>query len=352
MMKLLENELYIKDLSKTANIDFDWSFLKNKTILITGGTGLIGRYFVDLIMYKNINDDLNCHVICVSTNIAKINEMYAEYINNRLFSYVIHNVIDKFELNDNIDYIIHAASNTSPVQYATDPVGTIETNVFGTYNLLNLSREKGVKKFILISSFEVYGSHEKTHEISEHDFGVVDNTILRSCYPESKRLSESLCISFSSQYGVNTSIVRLARVFGPTMNFDSSLATAQFIKKAINSENIVLKSDGLQLYSYNYVSDAVMSILYVMLNGENMEAYNVSDKTFDTTLKDFAKIVADCVGKEVIFELPDEIEKNGFSNSRMTIMNSEKIKKIGWKVNNSLNDSIISTIKILKKQNK
>lgn len=350
MQKLLENDLYIEDLFKTANNNFEWSLLKSKTILITGGTGLIGRYLIDLIMYKNINSNLNCNIICVSTNMSKVNEMFEEYLSNNCFKYIIKDVKEKFNVDDDVDFIIHAASNTSPIQYATDPVGTIETNTFGTYHLLKLSQEKNVKKFVFISSFEVYGNTNNVSEIGEHDFGIIDNTILRSCYPESKRLSESLCVSYSSQYGVDASIVRLARVFGPTMNFNSSLATAQFIKKALAGEDIVLKSDGSQLYSYNYVADAVMAILQVMVAGKNMEAYNVADKSFDTTLKNFASIVAGCVDKKIVFELPDEIEKKGFSNSVMTVMNGDKIKKIGWSVNNDLDSSISSTIKILQKK--
>lgn len=347
MNKLKDNKLYLADLEKYSNLKFiDWNQLINKTIMITGATGLIGRYFIDLIMYKNKTADLKCKILAVGRNVDKARNIFS-YFENEYFEFISHNVVDKFEYEGKIDYIIHCASNTSPIQYATDPIGTIETNVFGTKNLLDLSISKRVNKFIFVSSFEVYGQLQNLEKISEHDYGVIDNTILRSCYPESKRLSESLCIAYSEQMNVNSSIVRLSRVFGPTMNVESTLSITQFIKSGLNKENIVLKSDGEQLYSYNYVGDAVTAIIKVMLDGGNREAYNVADEKFDGKLKDFAKNVANYVNKDVVFDLPTDIEKKGFSNSTMTILNSEKLKSTGWYAVGSLQEKIATTIDVL-----
>lgn len=341
--------LYEENISEYALYKIDWNKLSNKVILLTGGTGLIGRYLTDLIMYKNIFDNLHCTIVSLCRNENKAKSIFSKYTLNDNFKILVGDVRDKINYDGNIDYIIHAASNTYPIQYATDPVGTITTGVLGTYNLLNLAVNKKIEKFIYISSFEVYGTINGVKEIGENDFGFINSTILRSCYPESKRVSESLCVGFSEQYGINTSIVRLSRVFGPTMNLESSLATAQFIKNSLSDTDIVLKSDGEQLYSYNYVGDAVMAILTVLINGKDKEAYNVADDNFNARLKDFAKISADYVNKKVIFDLPDEIEKKGFSNSIMNVLNSDKIKNIGWYTNEDLKTRINDTIKILKK---
>lgn len=345
----MDKKKYIDNIAEYANFKLDWNKLNNKAILVTGSTGLVGRYLIDLIMYKNINNNLNTTVIAMGRNEKKLNDIYCEYLDNTNFKILVGDVRDSIKYDDKINYIIHAASNTYPIQYATDPVGTITTSVMGTYNLLDYSAKNKIEKFIYISSFEVYGTVNNVKEISESDFGFVDTSILRSCYPEGKRASESLCIAFSSQFGVNSSIVRLSRVFGPTMNIESSLATAQFIKNSLNNQDIVLKSDGEQLYSYNYVGDAVSAILTVLINGEDNQAYNVSDSKFDAKLKDFAKMAAECVNKEVVFDLPDEIEKKGFSNSVMNILNSDKIKNIGWYVLKDLQTRISETIEILKK---
>ena len=213
---------------------------------------------------------------------------------------------------------------------------------------MKLGKQNNISKFVFVSSFEVYGNLDNVSCISENDYGSIDCTILRNCYPESKRLGESLCIAYSSQENINTSIVRLPRVFGPTMNLDSSLATAQFIKNGVNGENIVLKSNGKQLYSFGYVGDSVMAILYVLIKGENKNAYNVSDKKFDVTLKEFASIVADYSNNKVVFDVPTDIEKKGQSNTQRVILNGEKIKKIGFEVKKDIKERIIETIDIMK----
>ena len=349
---LIENELYLEDIKESANFKINWEKLKNKTILFTGCTGLIGRYFTDLIMYKNENDNLNCTIIGISKGESSVQNLFGNYLNNKCFKYMVHNISEPLNYDGKIDYIIHAASNTYPLQYALDPIGTITTNTWGTKNLLDLSVEKNVEKFLFVSSFEVYGKLENKTEIVENDFGTVDCTVLRNCYPESKRVSESLCIAYSEQKNVDVSIARLSRVFGPTMNYESSLATAQFIKNGINKEDIVLKSDGTQKYSYNYVADAVTSLLTILINGEDKEAYNVSDEKFNLQLKEFAQIVANYTGKKVVFDLPDETEKKGFSNSVMTILNSEKIKNIGWSTDKGIKERIEETVKILTDENK
>lgn len=348
MNKLLRNKKYIEELKEYSQMNIDWEKLGNKNIMITGATGLIGRYFINLIMYKNEKESLNCKIIALSRSEEKIKGIFGDYLTNDCFEYIVCDVSNSIEYKDNVDYIIHGASNTHPVQYVEDPIGTLKTNIFGTNNLLELASIKKTKKFLFLSSFEVYGDVKNKKKIAENDFGIVDSTILRSCYPESKRASESLCEAFSSQKDMNISIIRLSRVFGPTMDITSTLATSQFIKNGINNEDIVLKSNGEQLYSYNYVGDAVMAILIVLLHGKNKEAYNVSDEGFDISLKSFAQIVARHSNREVVFSLPNEIEKCGFSNSIMTVLNSNKIKLLGWHVDKGIDDRIKNTIDILK----
>lgn len=345
---MIMNNRYKEVLKKYCKYDLEWEILKDKKIMLSGITGLIGRFFTDLIMEKNKNNDLNCTIIGLCRNMDKAEEIFKEYKNNANLILVKQDVIQKIDYNDNVDYIIHGASNTHPIQYATDPIGTIKTNVYGTNNLLEFAKENNVKKFVLLSSFEVYGMVNNQKPIKENDFGIVDCTIPRSCYPESKRLSESLTIGYSTQENINVSIVRLSRVFGPTMLLSSSLATAQFIKNAISDEDIILKSDGKQLYSYNYVADAVTAILTVMIKGLDKEAYNVSDEKYDLRLGEFAQIVSDFNNKSVVYDIPSDVEKRGFSNSVMTILDSSKIKKLGWKPLSNITNDINDTINILK----
>ncbi len=351
MEYLLNNNKYIENLKEYSSFPIKWEELNNKVIMITGATGLVGRFLIDLIMYKNINDGIDCKIVAIVRNKEKAELLFKDYLLDENFEILVNDVINEINYVKKVDYIINAASNTHPIQYATEPVSTITTNVLGTYNLLNFACQKNVKKFVFISSFEVYGNVINKKEISENDFGSVDCTVLRSCYPESKRLSESLCEAFSEEYKINTSIIRLSRVFGPTMNMESSLSTAQFLKNGLQKKDIVLKSDGTQMYSYNYVGDAVIAILIALLKGKDKEAYNVSDSKFDLSLKDFANVIASHCKTKIIFDTPNNVEKKGFSNSTMTILNSNKIKKLGWKVNKDVKKRIEETIDILNLQN-
>lgn len=350
-MNRLTVKKYNDDLKEYAKDDINWDNLRGKVILLSGATGLIGTYFVDLIMYKNIQDDLKCKIIIICRNKDAAQKKFSVYLSNPYLEMLVSDVNNPIEYEGKINYIIHCASNTHPVQYATAPIETIQTNVFGTYHLLTLGSKCNIEKFILLSSFEVYGKVEHTNRIKENDYGVIDPLILRSCYPESKRLSENFCIAFLEEKHIPVNIVRLSRVFGPTMQLNSELATAQFMKCALANEDIVLKSNGEQLYSYNYVGDAVLAILQVLLKGENGQAYNVSANQFDCKLAHFAHMVANYVGKKVIFDLPNETEKKGFSNSVMTVLNSEKLEKLGYVAHHDIKYRIEETLDILKEMN-
>ena len=143
-------------------------------------------------------------------------------------------------------------------------------------------------------------------------------------------------------------IPRLTRTFGPTMFMSDTKAISQFIKNGIKKENIILKSEGNQYYSYTYVADAVSGLLTVLLNGKNGEAYNISDESCDIRLKDLAKMIADYSKTKVVFEVPDEIERAGFSKATKARLDNKKIKELNWKCMYSLEDAIYKTLNILK----
>lgn len=339
---------YIDNLNEYSNLDFiDYSKLKNKTILISGATGLVGRYFVDLIMNLNETKKLNCKVVGLNKDFESIQRHFEKYFNNN-FDYIVQDVCDKVEYDGEVDYIIHCASNTSPAQYTSFPIETININFLGTTNLLNLAYQKKSKKFIFVSSFEVYGNVDNKDSISETDYGYIDLLKARTCYPESKRISENLCIAYSEEKKVNTSIVRFSRIFGETMNPASTLSISQFLKCGIEGTDIILKSDGKQKYSFNYVGDAVSAIIKVMLDGEDKEAYNVAAPKFNITLGEFAQYVAKHANKKVVFDIPKEIEAKSFSNTTMTILDSTKLNKLGWKTKYDIEKRINDTIDILK----
>lgn len=347
-MSLIENPLYKEDITTIDRFLFDFSKLKNKNILISGATGLIGTIFVDMLYYLNISNNLNLTIYIITRNVDKAKKHFS-HIQNSIF-YIQHDILQPYKLEVNFDYIIHGASNTHPVLYSTDPVGSMTTNVFGTYNLLSLAAKNVNCKFILLSSVEIYGDDRVglQNGFSENDFGYLDCNNVRANYSEGKRASESLCQAFKSQYGVDVTILRFCRCYGPTLKKDDSKALSQFLHNALENKDIILKSEGNQLYSYIYSADAASAIIFCMLNGINGEAYNVSDKQSDIYLKDLANLIADESNTSVVFELPNKIEVEGFSKSNIAILNSTKINNLGWKAYYSIKEGIHRTLEILR----
>lgn len=349
-MKLLDNSLYINDVKTIANIKYNWEMLKNSSLLITGATGMIGSFIIDVIMMKNRKEALNCKIYALGRNKEKAEKRFLDYFNNANFKFIEVDINKPFSLEEKqFDFIIHAASNTHPKAYSTDPIGTITTNVMATHQLLEIAKEKGCKRFVFLSSVEVYGENRGDIDAFDEKYcGYIDCNTLRAGYPESKRVGESLCQAYIKQENMNIVIPRLSRVYGPTMLMNDTKALSQFIKKAVNNEDIVLKSEGTQLYSYSYVADAVSGIFKVMFDGLRGEAYNIADPSSDIMLKDLAKTIASSVGKEVVFELPDEVEKAGYSTATKAVLNTRKIYQLGWKAHFGIQSGIKNTVSILK----
>lgn len=349
-MNINEIKLYNDDLKETASLDLDWNKLKDKTFLITGATGLIGKYLIDLIMYKNNTENLNCKIIALGRDKSKAKERFANCYDSELFKFYETDINEKICVEEEkVDFILHAASSTHPLQYSNYPISTITANVIGTKNILDLAVKTNTTRVVFASSVEIYGENRGDVDAFDESYlGYINCNTLRAGYPESKRTGEALCQAYIKEKGLDVVIPRLSRIFGPTILSTDSKALSQFINKAVNDEDIVLKSEGTQYYSYTYVADAVSAILCILFNGENGEAYNVSDSSYDITLRDLATLIAKHVNRKVVFDLPSEEERKGYSTATKAIMNSSKIKELGWKVTNPLEVTLNRTIKILR----
>lgn len=350
-MKILDCELYLKDIENIIKFNLKYSKLQNKSVLITGAAGMIGSCIVDTLMMLNKEKSLNIKIFALVRNKNNAKERFYKYLDNELFEFVECDINEKININNvsKIDYIIHLASNTHPKAYSTYPIETITTNVIGTKNLLDYAVEHNCERFIFASSVEIYGENKGDIEKFNKDYlGYINCNTLRAGYPESKRCGEALCQAYIKQNDMDIVIPRISRCFGPTMLMNDSKASSQFIKNGIEKQNIVLKSDGNQYYSYIYVTDATLGIFTVMLNGKKGEAYNVSDKSCDIKLRDMANIIANYANTEVIYDLPDEIEKAGFSRATKAILDNNKLIKIGWKCQNDIRTALIKTLDIIK----
>ena len=352
-MELLLLPNYLEDVEYVSRLSLPWEMLQGKSALISGATGLLGSFLIDVLMYKNKYDKLNCNIYAVGRNRQRGEDRFRDYLNEKNFILVsqdINEPLDEKNIKE-ADYILHLASNTHPVQYATDPIGTIKTNIIGLFNLLEYASIVKTTRFLFASSNEIYGENRGDQELFDEDYcGYINSNTLRAGYPESKRCGEALCQAYIVQKGLDIVIARLTRSYGPTMLASDTKAISQFLKKGIDCEDIVLKSEGTQYYSYTYVSDAVAGLLTVLLCGERGHAYNIADESSDIRLKDLAKIIADISGTKVVFDLPDSIEAAGYSKATKARLDGSKIKKLGWKPQYSIEAGIKRTLMMLKKR--
>jgi len=350
-MNLYDNKLYIEDVHYVASTDLPWEKLTNRSVMISGATGMIGSFLVDVILEKNVSDNLNCTVYALSRNEDKAKIRFSKYVDDPRFVFLPYDVKLPFERNDigGVDYILHLASNTHPMQYSTDPIGTITTNIMGVQNLLEFAVKHHTKRFAFASSNEIYGENRGDVEFFDEKYcGYIDSNTMRAGYPESKRCGEALCQAYKAQKGLDVVIPRPTRSYGPTMLMSDTKAISQFLKNGIAGEDIVLKSAGTQLYSYTYVADAVAGILTVLLKGESGEAYNIAEEHSDIMLKDLAKIIANFNGADVIFEIPDAVEAAGYSTATKARLDGHKLQGLGWVPKYDIKSGIERTIEILR----
>lgn len=335
-----ENVLYQQDLRNIVSMP-GIETLHGKTILITGATGMVGTHLIDALMLLG---DVKVYAVGRDKNRAM--DRLGSYYDSPLFTFVEQDVCNKFPSEIKPDIIIPLASNTHPLAYSQYPVETMLINIKGAEHALNLAVETGAT-VLYPSTVEVYGNAIGEDTFSEDYTGKLNLSTSRSCYTESKRSAEAMCQSFIAEKGAKVKIVRLSRLFGPTMLMTDSKASSQFIKKALAHEDIILKSKGNQLFSYTYITDAVRAMLHVLIYGEVGTAYNISCESCDVRLKEFAGLCAQYNGKDVIFELPSETERKGFSVAQKAILDNSRLRSIGWTPLYNMKEALWRTLDII-----
>lgn len=350
-MILSEHPLYREDLERCAELALPWEKLSGKTVVISGATGMIGSFLTDVLALKNEKSGADIRIAALGRSAGKAEKRFGETFAKPYFTFYPCDINTGEGLGavPEADFVIHLASNTHPVAYATDPIGTVTANVIGTSNLLAFAAEKGAERFAFASSNEIYGENRgDTEKFDESYCGYIDCNTLRAGYPESKRCGEALCQAYIRQKGLDVVIPRLTRSYGPTLLSSDTKAMTQFLHKGISGEDIVLKSAGTQYYSYTYTPDAVGGLLTVLLLGQTGEAYNIADDASDIMLKDLAALIAENAGTKVVFELPDAVESAGFSKATKARLESAKLRRLGWKAQYTIREGIARTMTILR----
>lgn len=340
-----QHPLYQDDLAHILATD-GISSLQGKHFLITGATGLIGVCLIDALMLYN-KAGAGIKIEALGRSREKAAARLGEYFGDAHFNFIEHDVCQPLPAIQDIDYIIPLASNTHPVAYSQYPIETIAINVKGA--AYALQQAVACNATVLYpSSVEVYGNARGDDDFTEDYTGVLNLAAARSCYTESKRLCEALCQSYIAEKGANVKIVRLSRVFGPTMLMSDTKASSQFIKKALDHEDIILKSKGEQLFSYTYVADAVSAMLHVLIHGETGTAYNISNAHCNVRLKEFAQLCAWWAEKNVVYDLPTDVEQKGFSIAMRAVLDNTRLKGLHWNPSFDIAEAVYRTLQILK----
>jgi len=346
---LFSGELYKEDINSVASCNICWDRLKNKSILITGATGLIGTFLIDVLMYRNNQYNDNIIIYAVSRNKEKAQIRFGEYFNTQFFIFIQKDIQNNFEIKAHIDYIIHGALNAHPIAYATEPINTILTSVIGTNSILDFAAMHIAKRVLFLSTDEIYGANRGDFEKLNEDYcGYIDCNTLRAGYPEGKRAAEALCQAYIKEKNIDVVIARFCRIYGPTMGNDDSKAIAQFIKNTVNGEKIILKSRGDQQYTCCYVADVCSALLVLLLNGKNGEAYNISDIDCNKSLFQIAAILSEYAGVEIIFDIPSSVESAGYSKTTKAILDNSKMRELGWEPKYNIKKGLIRTVDILR----
>ena len=320
---------------------------RDSTICITGATGMIGSCLTDTLLCADEEYGNRFRVVAMGRNEDKLRERFAYADGLPFLDLAVRDVLDPPVFDAEPDYILHLASNADPRSYALYPAETLLANVLGTYHMLDYCRAHTKTRLLMTSTFEVYGKDGDRDVFREDDSGEIDLNQIRSCYPESKRTAEILMRCYHQEYGVDCVIARLSSIYGPTMASDDSKAHAQFIRNGLRKESIVLKSEGLQKRTYCYLMDAVSAILTVLFRGESGQAYNISNENSVATIAEVAETVARICGTEVVRDLPDDVERRGFSRPQNCILDNGKLRALGWRGEYTLEQGLRSTIGIL-----
>lgn len=324
------NKILEEDAKRIVEEPIKWERLKGKSVMITGASGMVGSYIMRTLLYLNHQFDYNIHVIAVVRNVKKIAK---EFQMDQNVEIVSHDVSQPFAYEGAIDFIIHAASPASPLIMKDKPVETVAANALGAFYTLQLAKAKEVEEYVFISSREIYGQPYEGQEMFQEDtYGFVDPLDPRSCYPEGKKVAETMCASYKSEYGLNAKSARLAHTYGPGMSIYDGRVQADFLKNVIFNEDIVLKSKGLPVRTYTYISDAVAGIFFVLLNGEEA-AYNIGDENAKISIRGLAELLVR-ITPEKNLSLTFDIPQGGLKGTApftLGILDSTRLRKLGWK---------------------
>lgn len=340
------NAEYWKDVSKVISNIPNVDKLYGKKILITGATGMVCSPVVEIFAYLNKVENADIQILLAARNKERLVKRFEDVLSDGEYTFIEYDATKIQNINTEVDYVIHGASNANPAVFAKEPVETLLGCIYGLNSILELAKNNEGSRILYISSSEIYGNRTKqsNEPYLENEYGFLDILNPRASYPSGKRAAETLCSTYAQEFGIDFVIVRPGHIYGPSITLTDSRASAAFTRDAIAGRNIVMKSDGSQLRSYCYTLDSASAILTVLLNGESSNAYNISNRNSVCSIRDIAEALAKAGNVNVIYENPSDIEKKSYNLMDNSALNGEKLERLGWKAAFNLEQGTKATI--------
>lgn len=334
-----------RDIEIILNNPIDWEVFRNKTVLVTGATGRLGMYIVEAINKADIDWNLNITIIALARNEYKLQRVFGESLKLPNIHTIVQDITEPIYWNENVHYIFHTAGAASPWDFTNQPVDTLWGHVQGIRNVLEFAREKKSEKVLYVSTVEIYGEWKSEIGISESDMGVMRCDNARACYPEAKRLCETMLASYEEQYHIPYVGVRLCHTLGPGISLDDGRAFSEFIRNVIHGEDIVVQTDGSAVRTYTYVADAIGAMLLAFTKGKD-SYYNIANLNNLISIRNLAKLIAglDEKGKVNVRYKNRGEQKMKYLPFKLGIMNVDRIMALGWRTQVGLQETFRYTL--------
>ena len=344
-----ESNIRKEDYDQICSVSYiPWEELRDKTIFITGASGLIGSNLVYSLLYADMKKELNLTILALVRDEKKGKTLLDNQPEGSHALSLVNGTVEELpEISGSVDYIIHAANPTASSYFVTNPVETIYTALTGTKNMLELARKKCSAGFIYLSSMEIYGCPQKGCKVTEEDIAGFNPSVVRNCYPVSKQMCETLCCAYAAEYKVPAKSVRLTQTFGPGVTYSDSRVFAEFMRCAVEQKDIVLKTKGETERSYLDTADAVSAILTVLLKGISGQSYTAANPDTYCSIKDMAEIVAKDVSEgriRVVIDDTNDTAMFGYADTLYMDLDISKLRNLGWFPTKQLNEMFLRMI--------